>query len=59
MQIAVSDKAHTLFQSLLAIPSSPVAAAKMLKKREASLRGTIIMIFQPGEEGGAGILLPC
>ena len=31
-----------------------LAAAKLLKAREASLNGTIKLIFQPAEEGGAG-----
>lgn len=37
-----------------------MAAAKMLKKRESDLKGTITLLFQPAEEGGAGtgLLLP-
>ncbi len=31
-----------------------LAAAKMLKEREAELGGTVKLIFQPAEEGGAG-----
>ena len=31
-----------------------LAAAKMLKAREASLNGTVKLVFQPAEEGGAG-----
>ena len=30
------------------------AAAKLLKAREAQLGGTVLLIFQPAEEGGAG-----
>ena len=30
------------------------AAAKLLKEREASLQGRIVLLFQPAEEGGAG-----
>ena len=30
------------------------AAAKLLKAREAELQGTVVLIFQPAEEGGAG-----
>lgn len=31
-----------------------LGAAKMLKAREAELRGTVKLLFQPAEEGGAG-----
>ena len=31
-----------------------LGGAKMLKKREAELKGTVKLIFQPAEEGGAG-----
>lgn len=31
-----------------------LAAAKLLKAREAELKGTVVLIFQPAEEGGAG-----
>lgn len=31
-----------------------LAAARMLKEREASLSGTVKFVFQPAEEGGAG-----
>ena len=31
-----------------------LGAAAMLKQREASLRGTVKLVFQPAEEGGAG-----
>ncbi len=31
-----------------------LGAAKLLKERESSLRGTVKLIFQPAEEGGAG-----
>lgn len=30
------------------------AAAKLLKKREADIPGTVVLLFQPAEEGGAG-----
>ena len=30
------------------------AAAKMLKARESELPGTVVLLFQPAEEGGAG-----
>lgn len=30
------------------------AAAKILKSREAELPGTVVLLFQPAEEGGAG-----
>ena len=30
------------------------AAARILKQREADLKGTIVLLFQPAEEGGAG-----
>ena len=31
-----------------------LGAAKLLKQREASLKGTVKLLFQPAEEGGAG-----
>ena len=31
-----------------------LGAAKMLKKREGELRGSVRLLFQPAEEGGAG-----
>ena len=31
-----------------------IAAAKYLKAHEAELRGTVKLLFQPAEEGGAG-----
>ncbi len=31
-----------------------LGAARLLKKREADLRGTVRLLFQPAEEGGAG-----
>ena len=33
-----------------------LGAAALLKEREASLRGTVKLVFQPAEEGGAGAL---
>ena len=30
------------------------AAARLLKAREAELPGTVLLLFQPAEEGGAG-----
>jgi acetylornithine deacetylase/succinyl-diaminopimelate desuccinylase-like protein len=30
------------------------AAAKLLKAQEGQLGGTVLLIFQPAEEGGAG-----
>jgi len=30
------------------------AAAILLKAREAELAGTVVLLFQPAEEGGAG-----
>lgn len=36
-----------------------LGAARMLKEREATLRGTVKLIFQPAEEGGAGGELMC
>ena len=30
------------------------AAAKVLKARESKLPGTVLLLFQPAEEGGAG-----
>ncbi|GBF94731.1 IAA-amino acid hydrolase-like [Raphidocelis subcapitata] len=31
-----------------------LGAAKLLKAREAQLKGTVLLVFQPAEEGGAG-----
>ena len=31
-----------------------LAAAALLKAREADLGGTVLLLFQPAEEGGAG-----
>ena len=31
-----------------------LGAAKLLKSREAALTGTVQLVFQPAEEGGAG-----
>lgn len=31
-----------------------LGGAKLLKKRESELKGTVKLIFQPAEEGGAG-----
>ena len=31
-----------------------VTAAKVLKAREAEIPGTVVLVFQPAEEGGAG-----
>lgn len=31
-----------------------LGGAKLLKKREQELKGTVKLIFQPAEEGGAG-----
>lgn len=31
-----------------------LGAAKMLKAREGELKGTVKLLFQPAEEGGAG-----
>ena len=31
-----------------------LGGAQLLKKREAELKGTVKLIFQPAEEGGAG-----
>ena len=31
-----------------------LGAAKMLKKREGELKGSVRLLFQPAEEGGAG-----
>lgn len=31
-----------------------LGAAKLLKQREAELPGTVLLVFQPAEEGGAG-----
>ena len=31
-----------------------LGAAKLLKERESDLKGTVRLLFQPAEEGGAG-----
>jgi IAA-amino acid hydrolase len=31
-----------------------LGAAKLLKQREQQLQGTVLLVFQPAEEGGAG-----
>ena len=31
-----------------------LGAAKLLKEREEQLKGTVLLVFQPAEEGGAG-----
>lgn len=31
-----------------------LGAAKLLKEHEAELQGTVLLVFQPAEEGGAG-----
>lgn len=31
-----------------------LGAAKLLKKKEGQLKGTVKLLFQPAEEGGAG-----
>lgn len=31
-----------------------LGAAKLLKQRERDLQGTVLLVFQPAEEGGAG-----
>jgi metal-dependent amidase/aminoacylase/carboxypeptidase family protein len=31
-----------------------LGAAKLLKEREKELKGTVLLVFQPAEEGGAG-----
>lgn len=31
-----------------------LGAAKLLKQRESELQGTVLLVFQPAEEGGAG-----
>lgn len=31
-----------------------LGAAKLLKAHEAELKGTVLLVFQPAEEGGAG-----
>jgi len=36
-----------------------LGAARLLKARESELRGTVKLIFQPGEEGGAGAERMC
>jgi len=34
-----------------------LGAAKLLKEREADIKGTVLLVFQPAEEGGAGARL--
>ena len=34
-----------------------LGAAKLLKERESELGGTVLLVFQPAEEGGAGELV--
>jgi hypothetical protein len=34
-----------------------LGAAKLLKAREKQLKGTVLLVFQPAEEGGAGARL--
>ncbi len=36
-----------------------LGAAKILKRRESEIRGTVKLLFQPAEEGGAGGLRMC
>lgn len=36
-----------------------LGAARLLKQRESQLKGTVKLIFQPAEEGGAGAKLMC
>ncbi len=36
-----------------------LGAARVLKERESTLRGTVTLLFQPAEEGGAGGLRMC
>ena len=36
-----------------------LGAARLLKARESTLRGTVKLLFQPAEEGGAGAKLMC
>lgn len=43
----------------LALQAMLLGAAKILKARESSLPGTVRLVFQPAEEGGAGNLQPC
>lgn len=31
-----------------------LGAARLLKERESELKGTVLLVFQPAEEGGAG-----
>jgi IAA-amino acid hydrolase len=31
-----------------------LGAARLLKERESDLKGTVLLVFQPAEEGGAG-----
>lgn len=31
-----------------------LGAARLLKEREGQLKGTVLLVFQPAEEGGAG-----
>jgi IAA-amino acid hydrolase len=31
-----------------------LGAARLLKDREGQLKGTVLLVFQPAEEGGAG-----
>ena len=48
-------------QLILCVPH-PLAAAKILKAREAELPGTIVLLFQPGEESAGGAVshrCPC
>jgi IAA-amino acid hydrolase len=35
-----------------------LGAARLLKERESELNGTVLLVFQPAEEGGAGAVLP-
>ena len=39
---------------LLAFPTSVDQVAALLKEQEATINGTVKLIFQPAEEGGAG-----
>ena len=39
---------------LCLLKDSNLAAASLLKKREVELPGTVVILFQPAEEGGAG-----
>jgi hypothetical protein len=36
-----------------------LGAAKLLKEREADIKGTVLLVFQPAEEGGAGARAFC